>query len=44
MSGYRLLKVQMRIAHLSKIVKRTGEFIAGEKLAETGGAVGDLVR
>ena len=34
-------KVQMRIAHLSKIVKRTGEFIAGEKLAETGGAVGD---
>ena len=34
-------KVQMRIAHLSKFVKRTGEFIAGEKLAETGGAVGD---
>ena len=34
-------KVQMRIAHLSKIVKRTGEFVAGEKLAETGGAVGD---
>ena len=34
-------KVQMRIAHLSKFVKRTGEFVAGEKLAETGGAVGD---
>ena len=34
-------KVQMRIAHLSKIVKKTGEFVAGEKLAETGGAVGD---
>ena len=34
-------KVQMRIAHLSKIVKNTGEFVAGEKLAETGGAVGD---
>ena len=34
-------KIQMRIAHLSKFIKRTGEFIAGEKLAETGGAVGD---
>ena len=34
-------KIQMRIAHLSKFVKRTGEFMAGEKLAETGGAVGD---
>ena len=34
-------KIQMRIAHLSKFVKRTGEFIAGEKLAETGGALGD---
>ena len=31
-------KIQMRIAHLSKFVKRTGEFMAGEKLAETGGA------
>ena len=34
-------KIQMRIAHLSKFVKKTGEFMAGEKLAETGGAVGD---
>ena len=34
-------KIQMRIAHLSKFVKKTGEFIAGEKLAETGGAKGD---
>tara|TARA_B100000941_G_scaffold113059_1_gene79436 strand:- start:3051 stop:5120 length:2070 start_codon:yes stop_codon:yes gene_type:complete len=34
-------KIQMRIAHLSKFIKRTGEFIAGEKLAETGGEVGD---
>tara|TARA_Y100000991_G_scaffold85065_1_gene64193 strand:+ start:231 stop:2261 length:2031 start_codon:yes stop_codon:yes gene_type:complete len=34
-------KIQMRIAHLSKFIKRTGEFIAGEKLAETGGALGD---
>ena len=34
-------KIQMRIAHLSKFIKRTGEFIAGEKLAETGGAKGD---
>ena len=34
-------KIQMRIAHLSKFIKRTGEFIAGEKLAETGGAPGD---
>ena len=34
-------KIQMRIAHLSKYIKRTGEFIAGEKLAETGGAPGD---
>ena len=30
-------KIQMRIAHLSKFVKKTGEFMAGEKLAETGG-------
>ena len=34
-------KIQMRIAHLSKFIKKTGQFIAGEKLAETGGAVGD---
>ena len=34
-------KIQMRIAHLSKFVKKTGEFISGEKLAETGGAKGD---
>ena len=34
-------KIQMRIAHLSKFIKRTGEFVAGEKLAETGGEVGD---
>ena len=30
-------KIQMRIAHLSKFIKKTGEFMAGEKLAETGG-------
>lgn len=34
-------KIQMRIAHLSKFIKKTGKFIQGEKLAETGGAVGD---
>ena len=34
-------KIQMRIAHLSKFVKKTGEFMAGEPIAETGGAKGD---
>ena len=34
-------KIQMRIAHLSKFVKKTGEFMAGEPVAETGGAKGD---
>tara|TARA_B100000287_G_scaffold330705_2_gene315415 strand:+ start:2063 stop:4225 length:2163 start_codon:yes stop_codon:yes gene_type:complete len=34
-------KIQMRIAHLSKFIKKSGEFYAGEVLAETGGAKGD---
>ena len=35
------MKIQMRIAHLSKFIKKTGEFLAGEPLALTGGAKGD---
>ena len=34
-------KIQMRIAHLSKFVKKSGEFAAGELLAKTGGQKGD---
>lgn len=34
-------KIQMRIAHLSRFVKKSGEFSAGEVLAKTGGAQGD---
>ena len=33
--------IQMRIAHLSSFVKKSGEFLAGEVLAKTGGAKGD---
>jgi len=33
--------VQIRLAHLSQIVKRTGKFKAGEMLGKTGGAKGD---
>ncbi len=33
--------IQMRIAHLSSFVKKSGKFLAGEVLAKTGGAKGD---
>lgn len=33
--------IQMRIAHLSQFIKKSGEFFAGEVLAKTGGAKGD---
>ena len=33
--------IQMRIAHLSSFVKKSGEFLAGEVIAKTGGAKGD---
>ena len=34
-------KIQMRIAHLSRFIKKSGQFSAGEVLAKTGGAPGD---
>ena len=33
--------IQMRLAHLKSFVKKSGEFLAGEVLAKTGGAKGD---
>jgi murein DD-endopeptidase MepM/ murein hydrolase activator NlpD len=32
--------IQLRLAHLSEFVKRTGEFAAGEVISKTGGAAG----
>ena len=35
--------IQLRLAHLSEFVKRSGEFAAGEVISKTGGAAGSLV-